>query len=674
MPEAAREIRALREAIRQHNHRYYVLDDPTVSDSEYDRLMRRLQALEATHPDLVTPDSPTRRVGGVALSTFTSVVHAVPMLSLDNAFGEADLRDFDRRVRERLGEVEAVIEYAGEPKLDGIAVSLRYEHGCLVRAATRGDGTTGEDITANVRTIASVPLRLLGDDCPALLDVRGEVFMPHAGFEAFNARARARGDKPFVNPRNAAAGSLRQLDPRVTAERPLDWYAYGLGQVSADGLPDTHAATLARLRDWGLPVSPALRVLVGVEACLAYYQEMQQCRNSLPYDIDGVVFKVNALHLRQRLGFVARAPRWAVACKFPAQEEMTRLLAVDFQVGRTGAITPVARLAPVFVGGATVSNATLHNMDEIARLDLHMGDTVIVRRAGDVIPQVAAVVAERRPADAMPVGLPSHCPVCGSVVERDADEAVARCSGGLVCAAQRKQAILHFAGRRAMDIDGLGERLVDQLVDGGLVRGLPDLYRLSADALAGLERMADKSATNLLAAIEHSKSTTLPRFLFALGIRQVGEATAKALAGHFGNLAALLAADADALQQVPDVGPVVAAHVHEFFANAANVAVIHALQAAGVHWPDLPPPARRPLAGQTVVLTGTLVSMSRDTARGRLEALGAKVAGSVSAKTGRVIAGSGAGSKRAQAERLGVPVMDEPAFLIWLAEQESVSG
>lgn len=666
----AEQLAALREAIRQHNHRYYVLDDPAVSDSEYDRLMQQLRALENAHPHLITADSPSQRVGGVALTAFSSVRHAEPMLSLDNAFSEQDLADFDRRVRERLGDSTAEIDYACEPKLDGIAVSLRFEHGLLVQAATRGDGESGEDITANVRTIASVPLRLMGNGHPPVLEVRGEVFMPHAGFEALNARAREQGEKTFVNPRNAAAGSLRQLDASLTARRPLTWFAYGLGRVESWLKPDRHTDVLAALKAWGLPVNPLTERVQGLAGCQQYYRKLQQQRSSLGYDIDGIVFKVDRLDWQQQLGFTARAPRWAVAHKFPAQEEMTVLRAVEFQVGRTGAITPVARLEPVFVGGVTVSNATLHNLDEIRRLDVRVGDTVIVRRAGDVIPQIVSVVQERRPVDAAVVELPLACPVCDSAIERVEGQVVARCTGGLVCAAQRKEALRHFASRKAMDIEGLGEKLIDQLVDAGLLQSLPDIYRLQQVQLAALERMGEKSAENLLAAIEASKQTTLARFLYALGIREVGEATAKALVRAFGDLDALLAADIDRLQAVPDVGPVVAEHLHAFLHNPANVQVIHDLQAAGLHWPVETVAQSLPWAGKTFVLTGTLDSLTRDEAKERLEALGAKVAGSVSAKTHVVVAGREAGSKLAKAEALGIPVWDEAALLVHLQAPE----
>jgi len=668
---AAAEIARLREEIRHHNRRYYVLDDPQIPDSEYDRLLRRLQELEAEHPELVTADSPTQRVGAEPLAAFAAVRHEIPMLSLDNVFSEEELRAFDRRVRERLGDDGTAVAYCCEPKLDGVAVSMLYEDGALVRAATRGDGATGEDVTANVRTIASVPLRLPVAAPPAGLEVRGEVYMPRRGFEAMNRRAEARGEKTFVNPRNAAAGSLRQLDPRVTAARPLEFCAYGIGVLAGAEAPPTQSGTMAWLRELGIRTSAELRVARGVEACLDYYAALHARRDALAYDIDGIVFKVDSVALQQRLGFVSRAPRWAVAHKFPAEEAMTTLLDVEFQVGRTGAITPVARLAPVFVGGVTVSNATLHNMDEVRRLGAMAGDTVIVRRAGDVIPQVVRVVEERRPRDARAIALPAHCPVCGSPVEQGEGEAVARCSGGLVCAAQQKETIRHFASRRALDIEGLGEKLIDQLVDQGVVRNVADVYALDEPTLARLERMGEKSARNLLAAIARSRNTSFERFLYALGMREVGEATALALARHFGTLDALMAADADALQQVADVGPVVAGHVVAFFAVPENRALIRRLLAAGIAWPAVEKPAASaPLAGKTVVLTGTLESMTRDEAGERLARLGARVAGSVSARTHIVIAGPGAGSKLARAEALGIEVWDEAQFLDFLRRND----
>ncbi|WP_461481791.1 NAD-dependent DNA ligase LigA [Porticoccus sp.] len=663
-PALRDETAALCRQLNEHNYRYYVLDDPSIPDAEYDRLLRRLQQLESEYPSLKTPDSPTQRVGAAPLSAFEPVTHELPMLSLDNAFSDEELGDFNRRVLERLKRDDAVA-YVCEPKLDGVAVSLLYRDGVLVRGATRGDGTTGENITENVRTIKSIPLRLQVEPPPSLLEVRGEIYLPRAGFEQLNAEARAADQKLFVNPRNAAAGSLRQLDSRITASRPLEMAVYSLGLAEGVALPDTHMAILATLKAWGFLVNPYIELAADLDACIAYYRKMAEIRQQLPCDIDGIVYKVNELGLQRRLGFVARAPRWAIARKFPAQEEMTRLLEVEFQVGRTGAVTPVARLEPVFVGGVTVSNATLHNRDEVARLGLKIGDSVIIRRAGDVIPQVVKVVEEQRPADARDIIFPEHCPVCGSPVERVPGEAVARCSGGLICAAQRKQAIKHFASRKAMDIDGLGDKLVEQLVDQGLVHSVADLYRLSGEQLAGLERMAEKSATNLLAALAASRETTLPRFLYALGIREVGEATARSLAQHFGNLDAMQGADTLSLQEVPDVGPVVAHFVWEFFQQPENLAVLDELRAVGVHWPDVQPPdqSTQPLAGQTWVLTGTLESMGRAEAKEKLQQLGAKVAGSVSANSSCVVAGPGAGSKLAKAQQLGVPVMDEAQLL-----------
>jgi DNA ligase (NAD+) len=666
---AETQVAALREAIRHHNYRYYVLDDPEVSDAEYDRLMRSLQELERKHPELITDDSPTQRVGAGPLGAFATVRHDVPMLSLDNAFSEEELRAFDRRVRERLGGIDAVA-YCCEPKLDGIAVSLIYRDGRLFRAATRGDGTSGEDITANVRTIASVPLRLRGNRPPPLLEVRGEIYMTHAGFAELNRRVAAAGEKRFVNPRNAAAGSLRQLDPRITAERPLVFGAYAIAGESDTALPDTQGAQLEALRDLGFRVSRKVRVVADVEGCVDYFEELRRSRDRLGHDIDGVVFKVNRIEFQRRLGFLSRSPRWAIAHKFPAQEESTTVQGVEFQVGRTGAITPVARLAPVFVGGVTVSNATLHNMDEVRRLDLMIGDTVMIRRAGDVIPQIVKVVESLRPPDARAVSLPAHCPVCGSPIEQAEGEVVARCSGGLVCPAQQKETIRHFASRRALDIEGLGEKLIEQLVDQKLLRNVADLYALDRATLSALERMGEKSADKLLQAIERSKSTTLPRFLYALGIREVGEATALALARDFGDLPALLDADVERLQQVPDVGPVVAAHIAAFLAVAENRALIAALQRAGIHWSamEAASSAALPLAGQSVVLTGTLESMDREVAKAFLMQLGATVSGSVSARTRLVIAGPGAGTKLTRAAALGIEVWDEPRFLELLRE------
>lgn len=664
------EVDRLRRQLDDWNYAYYVLDAPEVPDAEYDRCFRRLQALEAEHPDLVSGDSPTQRVGAAPLSEFRQVRHEVPMLSLDNAFSAEELRDFDRRVRERLGHDSDDLEYACEPKLDGVAVSLLYEKGKLLRGATRGDGTTGEDITHSVRTVASVPLRLRGGGYPELLEVRGEIYLPRAGFEEINARARTRGEKTFVNPRNAAAGSLRQLDARITARRPLQMCCYSVGLFRGGELPARQSDILDQLHEWGLRINAESRVVRGVQACEDYYAELAERRDSLAYDIDGIVYKVNLLASQERLGFVSRAPRWAIARKFPAQEEATRVLAVEFQVGRTGAVTPVARLEPVFVGGVTVSNATLHNFDEIARLDLHIGDRVVVRRAGDVIPQVVSVVASERPEEAQSVAMPTACPACGSPVEREEDGAVLRCLGGLICPAQQKAAIRHFASRRAMDIDGLGDKLVEQLVDRELVATVADLYRLPREAWLGLERMGEKSVDNLLEALEKSQSTTLARFIFALGIREVGEATANNLARYFGSWEALAGSSEEVLLEVPDVGPVVADHLRQFLDSRDNLAVVAALRDAGVSWEDVPRPSRDalPLAGQTWVVTGKLESLDRHAAKARLEALGARVAGSVSAKTHTVVAGPGAGSKLDKATELEVPVIDEAAFLALLKE------
>ena len=665
--DVAKRIADLRRQIERHDYRYYVLDDPEVPDATYDALMRELGELEVAHPELVTPESPTQRVGGRPAAGFAEVVHALPMLSLDNAFSEEDLREFDRRVRERL-DVERVA-YAAEPKIDGLAISVRYEGGVYVRAATRGDGTRGEDVTANVRTIAALPLRLRGDP-PPVLEVRGEVYMARASFERLNARAAAAGEKTFANPRNAAAGSLRQLDPAVTASRALDVFFYGLGETGDWRVPDRHSAVIAALREFGLRTCPDATVVDGLDGCLGYYGRIGRARPDLDYDIDGVVYKVDRLDWQRELGFVARAPRWAIAHKFPAQEEVTQVQDVDFQVGRTGALTPVARLKPVFVGGVTVSNVTLHNMDELERKDVRIGDTVVVRRAGDVIPEVVRVVVERRPADARRVELPASCPVCGSHVTRDEGEAVARCSGGLVCSAQRREALLHFASRRAMDVDGLGERIVEQLVESGRVHTPADLYALTADELAALERMGAKSAANLVEALATSRRTTLARFLYALGIRDVGEATALALAKHFGRLDALMAAGYEEIQQVRDVGPVVARHVRDFFDEPHNLEVIAALRRAGVAWPEGEPapsaPIEGPLTGEVLVITGTLASMTRDQARDAARAAGATVTDSVSKKTTLLVAGTEAGSKLRKAIDLGVRVADEQEFLALL--------
>ncbi len=679
----------LRAELERHNYQYYVLDAPSVPDAEYDALFRELQDIEAAHPDLLTPESPTQRVGGQPLSAFDTVRHAMPMLSLNNGFEDDDVLSFDRRCAQGLGRAAPAaegtadlfsaaeaVEYACELKFDGLAMSLRYEGGRLVQAATRGDGETGEDVTANVRTIKAIPLRLRGDAAalPAVLEVRGEVFMYRRDFDKLNARQAEAEEKTFVNPRNAAAGSLRQLDPRITAKRPLSFFAYGLGELQGAARPGTHSAMLDWFAGLGMPVCAEREVVRGAQGLLDFYRAVGERRAALPYDIDGVVYKVNALAEQERLGFVSRAPRFALAHKFPAQEMTTVVEDIEVQVGRTGAITPVARLAPVFVGGVTVTNATLHNEDEVRRKDVHIGDTVIVRRAGDVIPEVVAVVLERRPADARAFVMPTACPVCGSHIEKLEGEVIARCTGGLICAAQRKQALLHFAQRRAMDIEGLGDKVVEQLVDQGIVHTPADLYKLGIAKLAALERMADKSATNLVAAIEASRATTLNRFVFALGIRHVGEATAKDLARHFGKLDGLMAADEAALLEVNDVGPVVAQSIANFLAEPHNVEVIEQLRAAGVHWQESEPAARAapaPLAGKTFVLTGTLPTLSREDAKERLEAAGAKVAGSVSKKTDYVVAGAEAGSKLDKAEALGVPVIDEAAMLALLAEAQT---
>ncbi|NIV18092.1 MAG: NAD-dependent DNA ligase LigA [Woeseiaceae bacterium] len=657
----------LRDQIRHHNYRYHVLDDPEIPDAEYDRLVRELQALESEHPELVTPDSPTQRVGDAPISAFGTVEHTVPMLSLENAFSEDELRDFHRRVTERL-ELESgadMLRYAAEPKLDGAAVSLLYDKGQLVRGATRGDGTTGEDITHNVRTIEAVPLRLLGNDYPDTLEVRGEVFMPKSGFDAYNAKARAAGEKTFVNPRNAAAGSLRQLDPKLTAERPLDIYIYSVGLVENGELPGHHSEILERLHDWGFKTCPEYRVVEGVEGCLAYYEAIGQKRDSLPYEIDGVVYKVDSLRQQRELGFVSRAPRWAIAHKFPAQEELTEVQGVEFQVGRTGAVTPVARLKPIFVGGVTVSNATLHNIDELHRKDVRIGDTVIIRRAGDVIPEVVSVIASRRPKGTRRVQLPKKCPVCGSSVAREDGEAVARCTGGLYCSAQRAESLKHFVSRKAMDIEGLGAKLIEQLVSADRIQTSADIYQLTKAELAAMERMGEKSAENLIDSIETSKSTTLSRFLFALGIREVGEATALALATYFGSLERIMKASEEQLLEVPDIGPVVASRIRAFFNEPHNLDVIDRLRKSGVHWADAQPQkiaADGPLAGKIFVLTGTLGNMTRDQAKAAIQQRGGKVTGSVSKKTDFVVYGDKPGSKITKANNLGVETLDEAQF------------
>ncbi|MBC2768706.1 NAD-dependent DNA ligase LigA [Pusillimonas sp. 7-48] len=656
------QVDALRQEINQHNIRYYAHDAPVVSDAEYDRLMAQLQALEAQYPQLVTPESPSQRVGAAPMAAFASVRHAVPMLSLDNGFDDAAIQAFDRRVADALRDSGLLpaggqVEYQAEYKFDGLAVSLRYERGRLVQAATRGDGLQGEDVTHNIRTLRSVPLELPGD-APDILEVRGEVFINTQDFERLNREQQARGEKIFVNPRNAAAGSLRQLDPRIAARRPLRFYAYGWGELSTEG-KQTQSGMLDWFHTLGLPVSPDRAVVSGAEGLLAFYSGVGARRPTLPFDIDGVVYKVNSLQAQSVLGFVARAPRFALAHKFPAQEETTTLLGIDIQVGRTGAITPVARLKPVFVGGVTVTNATLHNEDEIRRKDVRIGDTVIVRRAGDVIPEIVGPVLERRPEGAVVFQMPTQCPVCGSAVHRPDGEAISRCTGGLFCAAQRKQSLLHAAGRKALDIEGLGEKLVEQLVDSGRVKSLADLFSLRVEDLLLFERMGRKSAENLVAAIEKARTPSLGRLLFALGIRHVGETTARDLARHFGALRAVMQADEAALLSVPDVGPVVAQAILEFFAEAHNREVIDALEQAGVHAQADAEPVQQLLSGKTLVLTGTLPTLTRDEATRMIMAAGGKVSGSVSKKTAYVVAGADAGSKLAKAAELGVTIIDE---------------
>jgi DNA ligase (NAD+) len=665
---AAARAAELKDLLERYNYRYHALDDPEVPDAEYDRLLIELRAIEAQFPALVTPNSPTQRVGAAPVSAFGAVRHRIAMLSLDNAFNEDEVRDFDRRVRERL-EQEGDVRYSAEPKLDGLAISAVYENGVFVQGATRGDGETGEDITGNLKTLAALPLTLRTADAPRVLEVRGEVFMPLAGFQRYNAEAVARGDKPYVNPRNAAAGSLRQLDPRMTAARPLDIFIYGLGYVEGGDLPTHHSATLQMLRRWGFKICPQATVVESIDGCLEYYHRMGSARATLPYQIDGVVYKVDEVAAQRRLGFVSRAPRWALAHKFPAEEALTTVRDIEFQVGRTGALTPVARLEPAFVGGVTVSNATLHNMDEMTRKDVRVGDTVVIRRAGDVIPEVVRVLVERRIAGAPAVALPAHCPVCGSPVVREGDQAVARCTGGRTCAAQRKEEIKHFASRRALDVQGLGEKLIDQLVDRNWVSTPADLFALDASQLATLDRFGEKSAHKLEAAIAAAKRTTLPRFLYALGIRDVGEATALALARHFGDVATLRHATAEEIQRVPDVGPVVGANVAAYFSDAENSAILDRLLASGITWPALPTEANAvgELTGKTFVLTGTLESMTREAAQEAIVARGGKVSGSVSKKTHYVVAGAEAGSKLKKAQDLGLTVLDEAAFQALLA-------
>lgn len=680
--EIRKRIETLREQLNNYSHQYYVLDDPSVPDAEYDRLYRELEGFEKEYPEVLTADSPTQKVGAAPLSSFSQVTHERPMLSLDNAMNESELIDFERKVKDKLkGNLAELglhgteaLEFACEPKLDGLAVSILYEDGQLVQAATRGDGSTGENITLNVRTIKNVPLSLRGTDYPKRLEVRGEIYIPKAGFEKLNQIARDNGDKVFANPRNAAAGSLRQLDSRITAKRPLELCAYSIGVVSEDvALPNKHDAILQRLKHWGLKINNDMAVVHGIQACVDYFVEMGHKRDGLDYDIDGIVFKINDLNIQKKLGFVARAPRWAIAAKFPAQEEMTLLEGVDFQVGRTGALTPVARLKAVHVAGVMVSNATLHNMDEIARLGVKIGDTVVIRRAGDVIPQVVSVVLDRRPQDSADIVMPQHCPVCDSSVEKITGEAVARCSGGLYCGAQRKEAIKHFASRKALDIDGLGDKLVEQLVDAGLINSFDDLFHLQLADVAQLERMAEKSAQNLLNSLEEAKQTTLGRFLYSLGIREVGVTTAQNLADHFGFLKRIQDADEATLLAVPDVGEIVAKHILAFFAEPHNQTIIEQLIKAGLTWTESEPvtaeeSAALPLAGKVYVITGTLSEMGRDDAKSYLQSLGGKVTGSVSAKTDCLVAGEKAGSKLTKAQGLGIDILDEADFIKLLRE------
>ncbi|MEP1446725.1 MAG: NAD-dependent DNA ligase LigA [Paraglaciecola sp.] len=660
------QLALIKNTISEYNYQYYVLDNPSVPDAEYDRQMQALQAIERDFPELLTDDSPSQKVGDVPLPEFKQVEHEVPMLSLDNAFDRESFLAFEKRMQDRIKNNDE-ISYSCEPKLDGLAVSLLYENGKLVRGATRGDGRVGENITANVRTIKNIPLVLRGNNYPERLEVRGEVIMTRDGFIKLNQTQLEQDKKVFANPRNAAAGSLRQLDSRITAKRPLLFFSYSLGLVENEQYPlaDTHSGRLQQLSDWGLPLSKETRVANGAEACLDYYQHIADIRDSLNYDIDGVVFKTDNIALQQQLGFVARAPRWAIAHKFPAQEEMTKVQDVEFQVGRTGAITPVARLEPVFVGGVTVSNATLHNQDEIQRLGLKIGDTIIIRRAGDVIPQVVSVITEKRPDNARAIEFPEHCPICGSAIEKLEDEAVARCTGGLYCGAQLKESMKHFASRKAFDIDGLGDKIIEQLVDQKLVKTPADFFKLELVQIANLERMGEKSAANLIQSLDNSKHTTLAKFIYSLGIREVGEATAANLAAHYCELDAIKQASLESLQEVNDVGAIVAQHLVNFFAEAHNIQVIDELIAAGITWPKIHKVEvdSLPLGGQTFVLTGTLEQMDRNSAKAKLQSLGAKVAGSVSAKTSCVVAGEKAGSKLAKAEALGVKVINEQDML-----------
>ena len=666
--EIQKRIDSLREEINAHNYSYYVLDAPEIPDSEYDRLLKELGDIEKQNPNLITPDSPTQRVGATPLDSFSEVKHEVPMLSLGNAFSDQDMADFDQRIRE--GVDNDNIEYAAEPKLDGLAISILYEKGMLIRAATRGDGRTGEDVTLNIRTIDAIPLKLRGKDYPPLIEIRGEVVMPKAGFEKLNKQQIDKGDKPFVNPRNAAAGSLRQLDPKITATRPLSFYSYGVGLIKGMKLPSKHSTMMDKLKSWGLRINPESRVVKGTKGCVSYYENLAKKRNELPDEIDGIVYKVDNLHDQDIMGFVSRAPRWAIARKFPAQEEMTTLLDIDVQVGRTGALTPVARLEPVFVGGVTVSNATLHNQDEIDRLDVRKGDTVIIRRAGDVIPQIVSVIKSKRQGKPRHFKLPTTCPVCGSETARFEDEAVTYCTGGLFCEAQRKEAIKHFASRRAMNVDGLGDKLVEQLVDEGLIHTIADLYHLDVEKIVQLERMAEKSAKNLVKSLEKSKTTTLARFVFSLGIHSVGETTAQTLVNHFSSLDNIINASEEQLLEVADVGPIVAENLLTFFKQEHNKEVVEQLIAVGINWPKIIKKSNDelPLLGKIFVVTGTLETMGRSDAKAALQELGAKVSGSVSKKTDYVVVGENAGSKANKAAELGITTLDENALVELLAK------
>lgn len=665
---AKKRIVELKKLLNEYSYYYYALDLPKVPDAEYDRLFRELHQLEITHPELITQDSPTQRVGSRPASSFQQVQHLIPMLSLDNAFVDDDVVNFDRRIHERL-EIAEEIEYVCEPKIDGVAVSLIYENGLLTHAATRGDGVVGEDVLQNVRTISSVPLKLRGQFLPKILEIRGEVYMPLVGFAKFNVKANKAGEKTFVNPRNAAAGSLRQLDPKITASRPLDIFCYAIGKIEGENLPTTHGDVLKKIKHYGLKVNPEIKILQGITGCFNYYKSMGKKRDKLSYEIDGVVYKVNDLQLQNRLGFVSRAPRWAIAHKFPAQEELTKVLNIEFQVGRTGVLTPVAHLEPVFVGGVTVSNATLHNIDEILRKDIRVGDTVVVRRAGDVIPEVVAVVLERRPTGTKLITLPKHCPICGSDIVKTEDKVIVRCSGGLYCSAQRKESIKHFASRGALDIKGLGDKIVDQLVDNNLIDNVADLYDLTEEKIAILERQGDKSAKNLLQAIEESKTTTLPRFIYALGIREVGEATAQSLAEHFACIHRLMEAKAEELELIPDIGPAVSAQIVAFFHQKYNCQLIEKLIKAGIHWPAIQKISdRQPLFGQIFVLTGGLSSLSREEAKEKLRNLGAKISENVSKNTTCVVAGADPGSKLVKAEKLGIRILNEQELLEILSQ------